>query len=116
MHSLALAVSLVIVELLAAPQGSPSPAVSIATKAGDHVVLRIAVDDHAPVDVAAASALIVNLDGHEAQHVLLIPGSGQTAYETLLGPLDAGTHRIALTPSPLWPWSKDVTIRAADAK
>jgi hypothetical protein len=115
MRMTALLISLLAAELLAA-QSSQHPAVSIATNAGDHVVLRVAVDDRAPDDVAAASALIVNIDGHEAQHVLLIPGSGQTAYETLLGPLAAGTHRITLTPSTLWPWSKDVIVRMADAK
>jgi hypothetical protein len=115
MHALALAISLLAAELLAAPQSPQILAVSVVTKAGDHVVLRIASDDRAPVDVAAASALIVNIDGREAQHVLLIPGSGPAAYETLLGPLDAGTHRITLTPSTLWPWSKDVTVRTANA-
>jgi hypothetical protein len=119
MRAFALVVGLLAVELPAAPQPSspapPSIATSVATKGGDHVLLRIALDDRAPVDVAAASALVVTLDGREAQHLLLIPGSGRTTYEALLGPLEAGTHRITLTPSPLWPWSKDVTVRTTDA-
>jgi hypothetical protein len=115
MHALALLMSLVAAELPAAPPPSQHPPLSIVTQDGDHVVLRIPVDDRAPIDVAAASALVVTLDGHEAQHVLLIPGSGQAEYQTLLGPLEAGTHRITLTPSTLWPSSKDVTVRTATA-
>ncbi len=115
MDALALLMGLLAAELLATPQPTQQPPLSVVTKAGDHVVLRLSVDDRAPVDVAAATALIVNLDGREAQHVLVIPGSGQATYDTLLGPLEAGTHRITLTPSALWPWAKDVTIRTATA-
>jgi hypothetical protein len=94
---------------------SPPP-VTVTTAAGDHVVLRVTVVDAASPQMAAASALTVTIDGREAQHILITPGTGRTAYEALLGPLQAGEHRVAVAPSPLWTWPPRLTIDRTEVR
>jgi hypothetical protein len=98
------------------PQVSPSQALTVNTYAGDHIVLDLTVQDRASPDVASAAALVINVDGRDAQFVLLTPGSGRTAYDALLGPFDAGTHRITLERSALWAWPADMEIASAQAR
>jgi hypothetical protein len=96
------------------PPSTPPPPVpepiAVSTAAGDHVVLEIVVEDRTARDVAAVGALVVRVDGREAQHVLLTPGTGRTTYDALLGPLAAGSHRIVLERSTLWDWPHDLHI------
>jgi hypothetical protein len=93
-----------------------STSLTVQAAAGDHVALEITVRDGAPALVAAASALEISIDGKYAQHVLLMPGSGRTTYDALLGPLAAGTHRIGIARSPLWPWSPEIEIAGTRTK
>jgi hypothetical protein len=87
----------------------------ITTSAGDHVALVVSVRDGTTAGNALAAALLVRIDGREAQHMLLTPGSGRAAYDALLGPLDAGEHQLSLEPSTLWEWPEDFEIIRARA-
>jgi hypothetical protein len=110
---------LALMSLMAAlTQTRPMPIASttVTTSAGDHVVLEIAADDRAPHDAAAVAALVVTLNGREAQHVLATPGTGRRTYETLLGPFERGEQRIAVERSPLWTWPSDFAITASAAR
>jgi hypothetical protein len=98
------------------PDASMPEPLSVSTGEGDHVVLELQVDDRAPRDVAAVGALTVSVDGSEAQHMLLTPGTGRTEYDALVGPLTGGNHRIALQTSPLWPWPAGLQVVKASAR
>jgi hypothetical protein len=116
--------TLVALSLLAAiPSGGPPlagqsvpPPISVATAAGDHVVVQIQVDDRGARPVAAVGALSLKLDDRETQHVLLTPGTGRTGYETLVGPLPAGRHTLAVERSPLWAWPGGLTVTGMVAR
>ena len=99
-----------------APQDQSSHVLNISAAAGDHVVIEIAVRDETPPTTAAAAALTIVVDGRQTQHVLLTPGAGRATYDALVGPLDAGTHRIVLESSPLWAWPAGFTIAAVKSK
>jgi hypothetical protein len=105
--------------LLAAPgvhsqdvhsQEAPSRTLTLTTSPGDHVVVELTLDDRAPREVAAVAALVLRVDGRDAQHVLATPGIGRTTYDALLGPFEGGEHRIAVERSTLWPWPASVDI------
>jgi hypothetical protein len=67
------------------------------------LVLTINVRDEAtPETTPAVTALSVHVDGQPAHEVLIIPGSGQTTYETLIGPLSASEHVVEMKPSARW--------------
>jgi hypothetical protein len=91
-------------------QTSRAQSVSVSTAAGDHVVLEIQVDDRAARDVAAVGAVELKIDGQYTQHVLMTPGTGRTTYDALVGPLEAGAHRITFEPSPLWSWPAGLEV------
>jgi hypothetical protein len=73
-------------------------------------VLQIQVDDRGARPVAAVGALAVEVDGRDAQHVLLTPGTGRTSYETLVGPLSAGSHKLSVKRSAFWNWPSGLTV------
>jgi hypothetical protein len=114
--SMTLIAALLSVQPKPAQQDGSSHVLNITASEGDHVAVAIAVRDHAPAAIAAAAALTVVLDGRQVQHVMLTPGSGRTTYDALVGPLDAGAHRIALEPSPLWTWPAGFTIAAVTSR
>jgi hypothetical protein len=74
-------------------------------------VLRVSVRESG--DLPAAVALAVALDGGDDHVIVLTPGAGRSDYATVLGPLTAGAHTIALTRSTLWPSDGSVTVTAA---
>ena len=71
--------------------------------ATDELVLTIDVRDDTPADALAVGAFSVQVDGRPVHEVLIVPGSGRTSYDTLLGPLAAGEHTVDVTPSSSWP-------------
>jgi len=91
-------------------QDVPSRTLTLTTSPGDHVIVEITLDDRAPREVAAVAAMVLRVDGREAQHVLATPGIGRTTYDALLGPFEGGEHRIAVERSMLWPWPASVGI------
>jgi hypothetical protein len=97
-------IALAILGGLASLEQSSPPGAQVTTGEADHVVLELTVNDRAARDVAAVGALNVMIDGHESQQMLLTPGIGRTKYDALIGPLSAGSHRIVLERSSLWPW------------
>jgi hypothetical protein len=84
------------------------------TAGGDHAVLTAVVDDGA--STKAATALLVRVDGRDAQHLVITPGVGRTTYTALLGPLAAGRHEVQLVPSPYWPADPAVAVRTLSAR
>ena len=46
----------------------------------------------------------------------MTPGTGRTTYDALVGPLAAGTHRIALERSTLWSWPAGLEIAKISAR
>jgi hypothetical protein len=95
--------------------GSPgqqpvTQASSVTTGAGDHVVLEVTLDDKSDPAAASVAALVIRIDGREAQHLLATPGAGRAMFDALLGPLAAGTHRITLERSSLWTWPEGVRV------
>jgi hypothetical protein len=91
-------------------------ALTVTTADGDHVLLDLTVVDPASSDVASAAVVVVNVDGRDRQQVVLTPGSGRTNYDALLGPFEAGTHRISLVRSELWAWPPAVEVAGAHAR
>ena len=104
------------VELQLASQGPLPQPIVVTTAAGDHVVLQIQVDDRAARPVAAVGALVVKLDDREAQHVLLTPGTGRDKYAALVGPLSAGSHRLAVERSTFWNWPTGLSVSNLNAR
>jgi hypothetical protein len=110
--------------LLAGGLAQPTPAprelnarqLSVTTSHGDHVALAVVIRDRRTAGGAAAAALSVQINGREAQHILVLPGSGREAYDALLGPFGAGEHEITLERSTLWPWPDGVEIGSAHAE
>lgn len=111
----ALALILLSTAAVRALQATPTPA-SVATGEGDHVIVELGVDDRAPRDQAAVGAVSITVDGRESQHILVTPGLGRSKYDALIGPLTAGTHRIAVERSPLWPWPAAVDLGAMSTR
>jgi hypothetical protein len=95
---------------------SPAQSLDITTNDGDHVVLDIAVRDNAPPDVAAVAAMVIRVDGRDAEHVLFTPGAPRKAYDALVGPLRAGAHTITLERSPLWPWPANFDVGSVSSR
>jgi hypothetical protein len=93
-----------------------SRTLSVTTGDGDHVVLDISIDDKAPPELAAVAALAIRIDGRDAEHVLLTPGSPRRTYDALLGPLRAGAHTITIDRSPLWPWPKNFDVAKIESR
>jgi hypothetical protein len=94
--------------------GCRDPAtVSISTRPDDELVLTIEVRDRTPADALTVSAVSVHVDGQPAHDVLIVPGSGRTSYDTLVGPLSAGQHTVRVTPSKSWPEPRDVVVTSA---
>ena len=112
--------SLVALVLAVAGAGAATPqsptGASVTTGDGDHVVVELAVDDRAARDVAAVGALNVLVDGREAQQMLLTPGIGRAKYDALVGPLRAGSHRIVLERSSLWPWPAGIEVATVSTR
>jgi hypothetical protein len=79
-------------------------------------VLAVTVFDgcpaHPPRDVAAWSVWV---DGAHSHETLLFPGTGLARYDTLLGPLTEGRHRIELRPSTFWPAVDCLAVQRLDA-
>src|SRR5262245_19265465 len=48
-------------------------------------------------------ALSIVIDGTSSQELLIFPAAGTREYATLIGPVTAGTHTIAVAPSRFWP-------------
>lgn len=82
-------------------------------RAGMAVVSVEAADRCGPTDPARVSAVAVWIDGRYEHELLLFPGSGRGRYDTLLGPLTAGRHRVELRPSAFWQPSSCVTLATA---
>jgi hypothetical protein len=97
-------------------QPVPPQPVSVTTSAGDHVVLQFRVDDRAARPVAAVGSLVIKLDDREVQQVLMTPGTGRNSYDALVGPLTAGSHRLAIDRSPLWSWPTGLTVTGFHAR
>jgi hypothetical protein len=93
---------------------APFPRTAVTTAKGDHVILSLTVDDGS--SRSAASAVIVRVDGRDTQHIVLTPGVGRSAYTALLGPLEAGAHKLQLAPSPYWPAASGVSVRTVSAR
>jgi hypothetical protein len=82
----------------------PTDEIAIDVRDRDEIVLAIDVRDVAAPDAEpAVTALTVEVNGRPAHDVLVVPGSGQARYETLVGPLPAGRHTIAVGRSTRWP-------------
>jgi hypothetical protein len=77
--------------------------VSISAEHGHELVLTVSVRDEAAAGSRAVTAFTVHVDGTATHDVLVIPGSGQGSYETLVGPLVAGLHTVEVKPSAHWP-------------
>ena len=108
--------ALVIAAALAATAQTSPPGAQVTTGDDDHVVLTLTVDDRAARGVAAVAALDVLIDGRPAHQILLTPGIGRAKYDTLIGPLPAGPHRIVLERSPLWPWPAGLETRTVSTR
>ncbi len=67
-------------------------------------------------DPDAVGALDVLVDGREETQLLVLAGAGSGRRETLIGPLAAGRHAVALRPSSLWPWPAGLTAAAPRAE
>lgn len=91
-------------------------AVMIHTADGDHVVLDLAADDQAAENAAHVAAIVIEVNGREAQHVLATPGTRRATYSALLGPFPAGDQRITFQKSPWWNWPPRFTITSAAAR
>lgn len=76
---------------------------SVRPEATDEIVLTIEVSDQTPADAISVSAFAIHVDGRPAHEVLIVPGSGRTSYETLIGPLSRTEHTVEAKPSPAWP-------------
>jgi hypothetical protein len=73
--------------------------VSVRSGPTDELVLTIDVRDDTPADTLTVSALSVHVDGRQTHDVLIVPGSGRTSYDTLIGPLFGGAHSVEVRPS-----------------
>jgi hypothetical protein len=83
---------------------SRSDQITVQADGRDETVLVVSIRDDAPPDTEpAVMALTVEVNGRAVHDLLIVPGSGQTRYETLVGPLPAGRHTIAVRPSARWP-------------
>jgi hypothetical protein len=103
--------------------GCRDPArVSVRPQATDELLLTIEVRDDAPADAVTVSAFAVHVDGKPSHEVLIVPGSGRTSYDTLIGPLSSAEHAVDVKPSSAWPQQSAVrligtavrTVTAAD--
>jgi hypothetical protein len=91
--------------------------ISIEAGAREEIVLSVSIEDAAPPDAEpAVTALTVEVDGRSAHDVLIAPGSGQARYETLVGPLAAGRHTIAVRPSMRWPSHAALRVAGLSAR
>jgi hypothetical protein len=82
----------------------PLDEIAVEVQERDEIVLAIDTRDDAPPDAEPpVMAYTVEVNGRPAHDVLIVPGSGQTRYETLVGPLPAGRHTVAVRPSARWP-------------
>ena len=95
------AFSLAAATFSAGTQGPPP--LRFSTRSGAMAVLTVAADDRcAGTGAPHVSAAGVWVDGRYDHELLLLPGSGREAYDTLLGPFTAGRHRVELRPSRFW--------------
>ena len=46
----------------------------------------------------------------------MTPGTGRNSYDALVGPLTAGSHRLAIDRSPLWSWPTGLTVTGFHAR
>ena len=70
---------------------------------GAMAVVSVAISDRCPTPPPRrVTAVGVWVDGSYDQELLLFPGTGRTAYESLIGPLTNGRHHVELRPSDLW--------------
>jgi hypothetical protein len=91
--------------------GCGDPArVSVRPQATDELLLTIEVRDDAPADAVTVSAFAVHVDGTPSHEVLIVPGSGRTRYDTLIGPLSSAEHTVELKPSSAWPQHPAVRV------
>jgi hypothetical protein len=85
--------------------------VHITPEADAELLLTINVRDDAPVETAPAmTAVAVHVDARHAHEVLIVPGSGRTTYETLIGPLSESEHIVEVKPSAYWPAHRAVRV------
>jgi hypothetical protein len=78
--------------------------ISVQVRERDEIVLGVSIRDDSPSDgEPAVTAFTIAVNGQPAHDVLIVPGSGQTRYATLVGPLPAGRYAIAVRPSARWP-------------
>lgn len=91
-------------------QAAPLDRLTVSVASTSYAVLRFRVEDGSAAAIVAAVDVLI--DGRKEQLVLLTPGTRRPSYETLLGPLAAGSHDIRIEPSTLWNW--DRSLRLAD--
>jgi hypothetical protein len=103
--------------LLSGMNLAPPSEISVEVRERDEIVVAIDVRDAALPDAEPpVTALTVDVDGRPAQDVLIVPGSGQTRYETLVGPLPAGRHTVAVRRSARWPWNDAIHAAGVAAR
>jgi hypothetical protein len=115
------AIRLLAAIVVAAGCGDPAR-VLVRPQASDELVLTIEVRDDEPAEALAVSAFAVHVDGTPSHEVLIVPGSGRTSYDTLIGPLSSAEHTVEVKPSSAWPQHSAVrligtavrTVTAAD--
>jgi hypothetical protein len=85
-------------------------------------VVSVAMSDRCAMSLERrVAALGVWVDGRHEHDILLFPASGHPAYDSLVGPLAKGRHRIELRPSDYWTPSvcmtpERVTVAFPEAK
>lgn len=85
-------------------QPAPSRGVAVESGAGAMGVVSLTVKDQCPSSSSPrVTALGVWVDGRYDHELLLFPGTGIAAYDSLVGPLKAGRHEIEVRPSEFWP-------------
>lgn len=98
--------------LLSAPAPAPLASTSLVLpKAGDAVVSLTLDDSRFP----AATGIDVVVDGEVRTTILIFGKVGHGPYAALLHALPAGTHQIAVQPSPYWPWPASAAAPALTA-
>jgi hypothetical protein len=97
--------------LVSAAACRDSAKVSVRPQSTDEILLTIDVRDDATSDASpAVTAFAVHVDARPTQEVLIVPGSGRTSYDALIGPLSGTEHRVEVKPSTYWPSHPQVNV------
>jgi hypothetical protein len=87
----------------AACDGDDSTRAVITAGTGAMAVVSVAGSDTcSPSSTPRVTAVSIWIDGIYDHEVLLFPGTGQTTYDSLIGPLAEGRHDVDLRPSAFW--------------